>query len=117
MEKSPRLNSSAPANLQTPPSEFSEYGWTRVFNDPGILLSVKLDCGTYSETWDWAEIFGYKLSKNDAAIKIQRFYREHGAFPRWKRKIKETNDAILYSPKVKGIGFQEAEEDWNNRIS
>ena len=57
-----------------------------------------------------------KIDRLTAAITIQRFWRKHGAFPRWKRKIYDSNVGILYNPRVKGIKFLEAREDWLKRI-
>lgn len=67
--------------------------------------------------WDLCDLISsFKSNENNAAVKIQRFYRKYGAFPRWKRGIKDTNIAILFNPEVKGTKFKEAEEEWNNRI-
>lgn len=104
------------------------WNWRGISSNPNITAKFVLDNldtkqGLVSPglspggDWDWKRLSKNPFNRYNAAVTIQRAYRKYGAFPKWKRDIKECNSELVYSPYIKGIGFREAQENWSDRIS
>lgn len=93
--------------LDYPPSEKRDiaisWDWDGVSRNPNLTYKDILN--NPDKPWNWRDISSNSFDRYNAAVMIQRFYRKHGAFPRWKRVIEDSNMAILYNPKIGGLEF------------